>query len=294
MGRGIDLAIRRQTDDARRPTTRFFWTVLVGASILGFSALASRSTFGQAPSIASRYMLSNQASKRNVGSASRFQGRIAVYHIFASDPHSSWSKTEKSEILDRLSQAYGFLNHQSGQHQQKIAFIEQICPDYRSERRLPTGTFVDPIWTERVIHEASGFESRDLIRRLKETHKADNALVCIHLNKSALSYNLAYYENVAEEFEAERMVCFSTYPDARPTSAATYAHEVLHLFGAGDLYFPYDKDDFRKQVAKRYFPNDVMFRVDYNLYRLNVGAFTAYRIGWRTRIDAAHKMFEDK
>ena len=242
----------------------------------------------------SRYMLSNQASKRDVGSARKFEGTIAVYHLFANDSQASWSESEKNEILSRLSQAYAFLNHQAELHGKKINFIEQIGPTVNSKPRLPTGTFVDPTWTEQVIRKGSGLESQELISRLKQAHKADNAIICIHVNKPALSYNLAFYKNVADEFTAERMVCFSTYPDTRPTSAATYAHEILHLFGAGDLYFPYDKDDYRKQVAKRYFPNDVMFRVDYNLYRLNVGAFTAYRIGWRNEIDSAHKMFEDK
>ena len=256
--------------------------------------IAPATVRSQVKLVDARYMLSNQASKRDVGSARQFKGKVAIYHLFANDSQTSWSKDEKQEILSRLSQAYGFLNHQSELHGEKVNFIEQIGPTVKLKRRLPTGTFVDPSWTEHVIRKGSTVASEELVTRLKQTHKADSAIICIHINKPALSYNLAFYENVAEEFAAERMVCFSTYPDSRPTSAATYAHEILHLFGAGDLYFPYDKDDYRKQVAKRYFPNDVMFRVDYNLYRLNIGPFTAYRIGWRDEIDGAHKMFEDK
>ena len=243
--------------------------------------------------VEARFMLSNQASKRNVGSAKDFNGRISIYHIFASDSQSSWSDVEKNEILERLSQAYAFLNQQSEMHGRKITFIEQIGPDANYKKRLPTGTFVDPSWTEDVLRQSAGLSTEDLVQRLKREHRAKNAILCLHVNKPALSYNLAYYENVSPEFTAERMVCFATYPDARPTSAATYAHEILHLFGAGDLYFPYDQDDYRKQVAKRFFPNDVMFRVDYNLDRLNVGPFTAYRVGWRDELDEAHKMFED-
>ena len=81
------------------------------------------------------------------------------------------------------------------------------------------------------------------------------------------------------------MVCFATYPDRRLTSAATYAHEILHLFGAGDLYFPYDDTLIRKDRAPRAFPNDVMYRVDYDLHQLDVGVFTAYRVGWRSILE---------
>lgn len=251
------------------------------------------SLHAQQRTIEARHMLSNQASKRGVGSARNFYGRVAIYHVFAGDSHSSWTGADKNEILGRLSEAYAFLNQQSELHNRKLQFVEQIGPDVQYRKRLPTGTFVNPEWTEEVLRQASKISSAELVKRLKKNHQADNVVLCLHVNKPALSYNLAYYENVSEEFSSERMVCFTTYPDSRPTSAATYAHEILHLFGAGDLYFPYDQDDYRKQIAKRYFPNDVMFRVDYNLYRLNVGAFTAYRVGWRPNLDAAHKLFED-
>ena len=255
--------------------------------------LLSAPALGQDKVVEARHMLSNQASKRGVGSATQFSGRIAIYHVFARDDHSTWNEVEKNEVLARLNRAYAFLNAQSELHGRKVTFIEKVGPDVHHAERLPTGTFVNPSWTEAVLKQSAGVKSDELVERLKQNHKADNVILCLHINKPALSYNLAYYENVSSEFAAERMVCFTTYPDMRPTSAATYAHEVLHLFGAGDLYFPYDQDDYRKQVARRYFPNDIMFRVDYNLDRLNVGSFTAYRVGWRDEIDVAHKMFED-
>ncbi len=238
-------------------------------------------------------MLSNQASKRSVGSAKMLNGRICIFHVFANDNQASWSEQEKNEVHQRLAQACDFLSQQSEVHGRAVSFIEEIAPTIAYDKQLPTKTFVDPTWTEEVIRAACGTGSLQLVERLRENHDADNVAVCLHINKPALSYNLAYYENVSATFSAERMVCFSTYPDSRPTAAATYAHEILHLFGAGDLYFPYDQDGYRKQLAKRFFPNDVMFRVDYNLQRLNVGAFTAYRVGWLDQIDPAHKLFED-
>ena len=115
----------------------------------------------------------------------------------------------------------------------------------------------------------------------------------MHVDKAALSYNLAYYAHIAPEYAAERMICYSRYPDGRPTADATYAHEVLHLFGAGDLYFPYDTDSGRKREAQAQFPNDVMLRVDYDLKGLDIGEFTAYRIGWRDQLEGSLRHFED-
>jgi hypothetical protein len=118
-------------------------------------------------------------------------------------------------------------------------------------------------------------------------------LLCLHVHKPGLSYNLAHYDGVEDTYLAERMICFTRYPDGRPTAAATYAHEILHLFGAGDLYFPYDRASHRKEMARRYFPDDVMRRVDYDMSRLTVGPFTAFRVGWLYKLKPEYRVLED-
>jgi hypothetical protein len=74
---------------------------------------------------------------------------------------------------------------------------------------------------------------------------------------------------------------------------ASYAHEILHGFGAGELYFPYDKSDSRRRLAGKIFPWDVMYRVEYKLRGLEIGAYTAYRLGWLDTLEDEHRVFED-
>lgn len=238
-------------------------------------------------------MKSNQASKRGLGSASVLAGHVHVYNIFARDHYSDWNKEQKQEITDKLSQAYRFLSERCHRHGLDVRFTHDRSSEVLCSHRIPTDTFVDPRWTERVIQTASGKSGNQLVNWLRQETAADHVLICLHVNKAALSYNLAVYDRVSDHFSAERMVCFTTYPDNRPTAAATYAHEILHLFGAGDLYFPFDRDNQRKKRAADLFPHDVMYRVDYNLNRLNVGPFTAYRVGWTDRLDPSLRFFED-
>ena len=69
---------------------------------------------------------------------------------------------------------------------------------------------------------------------------------------------------------------------------AVYAHEILHQFGAIDLYE--GSGDFSPDncayVAERY-PDDIMYaayddggRLRYDEIRLEVGPVTAYYLGW--------------
>ena len=236
---------------------------------------------------------SNQASKRNAGSAARLSGSCVIYSIFVSDRLSRWREDQEREVHAKLGDAVEFIERESRRYGIDSSF--QLAPPerYSVPFRLPTQTFSDPRWTETVIEGQSGMSGASLVDHLRSLYQVDNVALCLHANKSALSYNLAYYDNVSDTYFAERMICFTRYPDRRETATATYAHEVLHLFGAGDLYFPYDRVDRRKDEAKRIFPNDIMLRVDYDMSRLTVGPFTAYRVGWTDRLRPAFHLFED-
>jgi len=238
-------------------------------------------------------MKSNQASKRAVGSASILSGHVHVYNVFARDHDSDWSETEKQDVSEKLEQGYRFLTNHCRHYGLEVRFTDENSPEVLCSHRIPVDTFVDPRWTERVIETVANKSGNELVHQLRRKTGADHVVICLHVNKAALSYNLAVYNRVSEHFSAERMICFASYPDNRPTAAATYAHEILHLFGAGDLYFPFDTDQQRKSQAGELFPDDVMYRVDYNLNRLNVGPFTAYRVGWTDELATDHRFLED-
>lgn len=288
----------------RSTVIRISVAILIGTAIASFTAVScaedytkdrsqnATSDFADRTHIV-RYMKSNQASKRDIGSANILSGRVAICHIFCFDKESYWRPGERNRVLALMQQAFTFITKHSQAHQKRVQFVERVIGPVSVERTISTDSMADPIWTEDVIQLASHSTGQDLVTRLERETQADSVIICLHVNKSALSYNLAYYDNVAKKFDAERMVCFARYPDDRETAAATHAHEILHLFGAGDLYFPYDITSDRKLQAAALFPNDVMYRVDYNIGRLNVGPFTAFRVGWTNQLDAQLRIFED-
>lgn len=240
-----------------------------------------------------RFLKANQPSKRLTGSARQLRGRTRVFHIFCSDEESKWTWPEKHDVLQRCTAAFRFIESQSRTRGIETSFQEHVTDDVRYQGVIPKLAQTNHLWTEKVIRAAVGKAGRDHVEDVCESDSIDNVIFCLHVNKSALSYNLAFYDNVSNNYTAERTVCFASYPDGRTTAAATYAHEVLHLFGAGDLYFPFDQDDIRKARAGRAFPNDVMFRVDYDLGKLNIGEYTAFRVGWTDELDPGYEIFND-
>ena len=53
-------------------------------------------------------------------------------------------------------------------------------------------------------------------------------------------------------------------------------HEMLHLFGAEDLY----KGASRKSLAKKLYPADIMLAANYDVDTNNIGEATAFYVGW--------------
>jgi hypothetical protein len=69
------------------------------------------------------------------------------------------------------------------------------------------------------------------------------------------------------------------------------AHEVLHLYGAWDLYNSYVQTHDVASKAQQLFPNDIMLRTSYNLAELQVDALTAWRIGWSDKKESWYEWF---
>jgi hypothetical protein len=237
---------------------------------------------------------SNHASRRNNGSAAMLRGRVLFCSIFVSDTESGWTAAERKQADDCLKSAAVFLEREAKRRKIPLDIRRVHVADVDYAPGVPTDLFAPPTWTNEVLRAAGARSGTALLEKLKAEHKADQVMAIIHVNKAALSYNLAYYgRHIDPKYKAERAVCFTRYPDRRPTVCASYAHEILHCFGAGELYFPYDRTPRRKQRAGKLFPDDIMYRVDKDIAKQNVGDFTAYRIGWRDTLDRSQKEFED-
>ena len=84
-----------------------------------------------------------------------------------------------------------------------------------------------------------------------------------YLPISGTSFTMAHYADDGEYFYYEYSCLYKTdaYTDGEDESPATYAHEILHLFGAPDLYAgsgdPYVDEALSDYVEKTY-PDDIM------------------------------------
>ncbi len=129
-------------------------------------------------------------------------------------------------------------------------------------------------------------------RGLMEEYETDSVAFLVFLNDSGISYTIPYYQGDSAEWYLEKCYLYLYDLGGRRNyeGPATYAHEVLHLFGAWDLYDTNSIDGVTQQVVdyiEEEYPTELMLTT-YNIWGgytydsvpQTISPLTAYAIGW--------------
>ena len=226
---------------------------------------------GDYPSYAGRY-----------GSAKFIGGKTVVVSIFADDKTTSWDfplRGSQKALYDKIHERMGigleWLQEQTARYGVESEFIWDfdelggaggLCV-YHSFQSDLTSWSLDgyyEIWD--YIHAKMD------VQALLDQYEADNILFAIHLNapnsKDYRSYALTsnYMDLRPEQISYEGAV-FVPYGHNRENTPAVYAHELLHCFGALDLYQASDYVPQRYvDHLERNHPFDLMNRCYYSDY----------------------------
>lgn len=228
--------------------------------------------------------ISTEEGLDEYGSGKRLTGSCTAVLVFVDDPQAKWSDEDKSKMTALCRKSARYLVNQAKQYD--VALELNCGGEYTlscaMKETIPT-EITDFTWTVRVQKQA------DYAAFCKEK-ELQNAVFLLLVPKEGRSYSLPYSEGISTDYYKESVVIYAG--DSSDTRLpATIAHEMLHPFGADDLYFPYDTDTSRAELAKEYFPDDIMLRVDPLLSTLTIGAYTAYKIGWTDSLDSKYEVF---
>ncbi len=190
------------------------------------------------------------------GNAGVLSGRTVVYTMFASGTDYKWDFEKEEEINTRdnclkdLSEALRWLTDKAAQYGSTVEFIY----DWKEDPGLmATISFHVPIAEKTKTKVANMREAIDLFMpadRLKEKYDAENVVYLYIANTDETNPNNPHADMFqltpgAAEADLIEYVVINIYfnqnyeftgPDAGKVAPFAYAHEILHLFGAPDLY----------------------------------------------------------
>jgi hypothetical protein len=212
------------------------------------------------------------------GSARRLAGRVLVVHVFASAVGERWSEAERAQALASSRAGLAVLEREARERDIGVSWAHQAIDIRMREPRPPDVGEAGARWTERALELAEGGPAKPALRARIREAGATQGFYLIHVDDFGLSFALA-----APGAWAERAVLFRSlgaghvsppgshgWAGARPEEVA---HEVLHLFGAPDLYTP----KARAKLATAHFPDDIMLRPRPGA---TVSWYIGRRVGW--------------
>ena len=119
--------------------------------------------------------------------------------------------------------------------------------------------------------------------KLRRDNGGEDVIFLCMVNKDGLSYARGHADPYAQILEYAVVYARDTDVSATDTlhqkthnRASVVAHEVLHLFGAEEMYDP----EGRNEIAKQKYLKDVMLWTESFINRNEITPFTAYCIGW--------------
>lgn len=229
--------------------------------------------------------LGNPRSSYGLGSAAFLKGRNVLVSLFVTTPESGWSEKEQEEALAQIEKAVSYIEEQAD-----IYGIEtELVYNFKEEQSLKVEAQTDFCINEEVdfidrLDEeiACWMEEKISYEELKNRYDAEGIATMIFVNNPGVSYAIVYD---GTDSQKETIILFTGdfYQKGKAETATAYAHEILHVFGAHDLY---QDAEFTKEVTDYVavtYPNEIMYTVaepQSGKISSTLSPITAYHLGW--------------
>lgn len=192
------------------------------------------------------------------GKCRTLTGNVHILAVLIDDGESVWDEESAEDVSGILLDVMDILESSAREYS---AELDMDGSYVRISTESPLDWDKDSEWRDSAI-KAAGYENMEKAGTLIEKEfGADESIVLFCFNKSGRSYA----EATAEENEIEYAVIYDH-------DVETYMHEMLHLFGTMDYYYP----DEVKDIAEKYFSGTIMATGTKPV----VDSLSAFVIGW--------------
>ncbi len=234
-----------------------------------------------------------------LGSARSLDGTTVVFSVFASDLSVKWDEKSQTDAetmkdtLDNLWRGTSYLTEQVAAFGKTASFIY----DWERDDDLKyTASFDDNLVTE--YGDKYEVQRNWVLQNIdtdavKAKYNADNAVYLFFFNTDYSNqvnpWTLGYTN--CSEYDVEFCNIYVKFDDVFISPPATYAHEIMHCFGAHDLYYanahiPQEYVDHCKKTGS----NDIMYTVNDGKWIINdFTELDAYYVGLTDHCDEVEK-----
>ena len=230
--------------------------------------------------------LGNPRSSYKIGSARSLEGKNLIYSLFVDTPDAEWTDRDKKKALKKLEIAKEYIETEAKSYHKKVDLVvdfeenEDLTGSARINFSLKDGEDYEEALDEEI---AAWLDEQIDYEALTKEYKAKGIATIVFVNHKGSTYAICY-DGV--DNPQESLVMFAG------EVPAVYAHEILHLFGAHDLYEDAEYTEEVCEYVKKAYPDEIMYTVKDENGRLNnseiqneLSPITAYHLGWVNYIE---------
>lgn len=234
----------------------------------------------------------------NIGSARKLQGKTYVLELWLTEQGTLWNKQEMGRIQYEIDRALEWLKSVAKRYGKTLSFelgsfhgdgqgvvMKSIPHSYEDYEKHP-----DLILEALQVIGYTGVEQ--CYNQLKKMGDGfDNVLCLVLLNHEGRSYANSFSRGHVGYYETqflEGVVIFKSYGQEGLSTANVFAHEILHTFGAWDMYGDAQsgKSQEAEQFANQYYPTEIMGRgADAPFDQIQISPLTAWLTGLSDEYD---------
>lgn len=238
----------------------------------------------------------------DIGSAKKLLGLNHIVNIFIEDNESTkWNQKHKNRILKNSEEALDFIKKEAIRYGVKGIKFENIFAnegDVLLYNGIIPGCDSDSSddFSKKIVEQALEVPAEDYIEEMKKSYDVDNVVFMFHVNKPGRCYCSAatvdwdgfevcvMYRTSEEDWDENGKLDLEL--------SSTYAHELIHAYGAWDFYDVEETttlDEESLKLINTDFSNEIMMTSENDINTQFVGEITAYQIGWIDDVSKKYK-----
>lgn len=218
-----------------------------------------------------------------IGSASVLRGKNILVSLFLTTPDNAFTEEEKEICLQRLKEAAIYIEETAFGYGVETQFIldwsEENSQDLCMEKTVDFSISDDSDFMDALDEAFAQWTEEELsYERLLQEYGADGIATCMFVNAPGRSYAIVYD---GEDNVRESLVMFVRNDKGTEEEPAVYAHEILHVFGAHDLYRGEEYSRAVTDYIAANYPDEIMRSVaGEGRISEQISRITAYHLGW--------------
>lgn len=235
---------------------------------------------------------------RDQGSASFLTGDVLLISLYIDDPIHIWEKEDVFRTQKFLTTAAEYLTAAAASYGQSLNLIFDAGENadlsyfftYDNTLRIDgTDSFL-------LDSQTNSWIATLPLAELIEQYETDNIGFLIFTNLPGVSYSHSYRMTDLSSISFVEKAILYSYDGSAPSTyddyegPAVYAHEILHMFGAVDLYTSNAEDGVTEDLVRfieESIPDEIMLttydktgNIEYDKISSTLSPITAYCLGW--------------